>query len=56
MLIVLVYLLLSVMVAVYARNRGRSLFGYFVLSLLASPFLTFIVLLLIGPAPPPTEV
>ncbi len=53
MLLVLVYLLLSVMVAVYARNIGRPLFGYFLLALLATPFLAFIVLLLIGPEPPP---
>ncbi|MEX0900356.1 MAG: hypothetical protein WD081_06655 [Gammaproteobacteria bacterium] len=60
MVLVLLYLLFSVMVGVFARNRGRSLFGYFILSLLASPFLAFIVLLLIGPQqatdqPPPYD-
>ena len=51
MIIVLLYLLLAVGAAIYARNLGRSLLGYFLLALVTTPFLAFVVLLLLGRNP-----
>lgn len=39
----------SIVVALIAYVRGRSLFGYLLLSLLLSPLITLIILLIIGP-------
>ena len=50
MAIILFWLVFSVLVGVWASNRGRSGLGYGLLSLLISPLITFLVLLVIGPS------
>jgi hypothetical protein len=43
--------ILSILVGVFAQRRGRMGFGYFMLSLMFSPLLIWLVVLAIGPAP-----
>lgn len=43
----LVWLVLSVLVSVYAANKGRSAAGFFLLAVLLSPLLAFLVALLV---------
>jgi uncharacterized membrane protein YiaA len=45
-----VWLLLAILIGVWAANRGRSGFGYFVLALLLSPLIGFIIVAVIGPS------
>ncbi len=42
------WLLLSLLVAFGAKNRGRSFLGYFLLSFFLSPIIGFIILLVLG--------
>jgi hypothetical protein len=49
--IVLLYIAASFVVAVGASSRNRSGLGYFVLSLLISPVLAFLLLMLMPPKP-----
>jgi hypothetical protein len=43
------WFILSIVVGVFASSRGRSGFGYFILSILLSPLLGFIIALVAGP-------
>lgn len=45
-----VWLLLSILVGVFAQRRGRMGFGYFMLSIMLSPPLIWLAVLAIGPA------
>tara|TARA_Y100001980_G_C14424034_1_gene214252 strand:+ start:73 stop:375 length:303 start_codon:yes stop_codon:yes gene_type:complete len=40
------WIILSVLCGIFASNRGRSFFGYFLLSLLLSPLIGFIAVLI----------
>jgi hypothetical protein len=42
--LILFWFVVSILVAVYASSRNRSGFGWFLLSLIISPFITFIFL------------
>ncbi len=42
----------SMFVGLFAASRGRTGFGWFLLSLITSPVLTFIVLLALNKYPP----
>jgi hypothetical protein len=44
----LAWLVLAVVVGIVASNRGRSGFGYFLLSLILSPLIGLIILLILG--------
>lgn len=50
---VIIWVVLSIAVAVGASNRGRSAFGWLLFSLLLSPLVSGIALLVVGD--PPTE-
>ena len=41
-------IILSIIIAVYAKKLNRSAAGYFMLSLLLTPLVTFIILLIVG--------
>jgi hypothetical protein len=43
--IILFWFILSVLVGAYASNKGRSGFGFFLLSLIISPLITFLIVL-----------
>lgn len=43
------WLLFAVLVGFFANNKGRSGFGFFLLSLLLSPLIGFIIALLVKP-------
>lgn len=45
-----VWLLLAVLVGVFAQRRGRMGFGFFVLSVMLSPLIGWLIVLAIGPA------
>jgi hypothetical protein len=45
--LLLLFVLLSILIGVLASSRGRSGFGWFILSLIFSPILTFLVVLLL---------
>ena len=49
MAIFIFWLFLSIIVGVYASQKGRSGIGYFFLSALLSPVIGFIIVLVIGP-------
>ena len=53
--IMVLYVVLSICVGIWAENRGRSGFGYCGLSLLLSPFLGFIIVAVIGKHQPGLE-
>jgi len=44
----ILYIIFCIIVGSAASNRGRSGFGYFILSLIISPLITFIILLVLG--------
>jgi hypothetical protein len=46
----ILWLFLAILVGVFAQRRGRVGFGWFVLAVMFSPVLTWLVLLAIGPA------
>lgn len=54
---ILVWIVLSIVIAFGAGNRGRSAFGWLIFSLLLSPLIAGISLLVLGnpPAPATTE-
>lgn len=45
-----IWLFLAILVGVFAHRRGRMGFGWFVLAVMLSPLLTWLLLLAIGPA------
>jgi len=47
-MIIIGWLVLSFIIAIAAKKRGRSFGGYLVLSLLLSPLITGIIVLLLG--------
>ncbi len=51
MLIFIGWLLLSILVGVYAHNKGRTGFVFFLLSIIASPLIGFLFALLAKPIP-----
>jgi hypothetical protein len=42
------WIVFSILVGVFANSRGRSGFGYFILSLVLSPLIMFIVVAILG--------
>lgn len=55
MTVILGWLIFSILVGVLASTRGRSGFGFFLLSLLLSPLIGFIVVLVIDKKPTAAE-
>ncbi len=49
MAIFLFWIIFPILVGSYANTRGRSFFGYFLLSLFLSPLIGLLVLLILGP-------
>ena len=47
------WLILSLIVAVIASGKGRSGIGFFILSLLATPIITLVILIVVGEGPGP---
>jgi hypothetical protein len=45
----ILWLILCILVGVYASSKGRSGFGYFILSAFLSPLLGIIIVLILGP-------
>ena len=45
------WIFLSIFVGIFASSKKRSGMGWFFLSLIISPLITFIILLVIGPSP-----
>ena len=48
MFIIVLWLIFAALVGGYASGKGRSGFGFFLLSLIISPLICFIILLVIG--------
>jgi len=44
----LAWVLMAALVGKYSSTLGRSFFGWFILSLLISPFLGFLIALIVG--------
>ena len=55
LLVLLSNLIVSIVVAIVARAKGRSGIGYFFLSFLLSPIIGFLVLLIMGPGTAKTK-
>jgi uncharacterized membrane protein YiaA len=49
------WLILAVLIGVWASNRGRSGFGYFLLAAILSPLIGALILLIAGPKPKEVE-
>ena len=45
---IIVWLFLSILVGVFASSKKRNGFGWFILSLIISPLITFIIILVAG--------
>jgi phosphate/sulfate permease len=45
----IVYLFLALLVGLYARGKGRSGLGFFLLSVVFSPLIGFIIALIVAP-------
>jgi len=45
----IVYLFLALLVGLYARGKGRSGLGFFLLSVVFSPLIGFIIALIVSP-------
>lgn len=48
-MIVVLWLVFAILVGVYANSKGRSGFGFFLISALLSPLIGFIIALIISP-------
>lgn len=48
-MMIVFWLLLAVLVGVYASSKGRSGVGYFLLAVLLSPLIGFIIVLVLSP-------
>jgi hypothetical protein len=49
MQIFLLWIILALLLGAYASTKGRSFFGFFVLSIFLSPLIGLLVLLIVGP-------
>ena len=45
---IIIWVVLAFFVGYLANEKGRSFFGYFILALILSPLLGFIILLVVG--------
>ncbi|ELR63093.1 hypothetical protein C942_04107 [Photobacterium marinum] len=55
-MIIVLWLVFAIFVGIYANSKGRSGFGYFLLSLLLSPLIGFIIALVVSPIDENVEV
>lgn len=53
--IIIFWLVLAILVGVFAGSKGRSGFGYFLLAILLSPLIGFIIVLILSPVLKNTE-
>jgi hypothetical protein len=54
-LVVIIYLLLCLLVGVLGRGRSMGVWGWFFFSVLLTPLVGALALLILGPATPPPQ-
>lgn len=50
------WLIFAIICGIFAAQRGRSGFGYFLLSMIISPLLCFLLIAVLGPKHPAQEI